>query len=204
MGFPIFNKKSRTEQQVKQAQKGNRDAFLGQLFTDFSGQLLAIMRTHSATKGLSDASVEDICQEAWMVAYKKLETYDSEKAQFLTWLRGIAVNLARNELRKRSNQERPTSDDELKYQAENAQAFEPEADSPTDTQRILRQVISDLPDTYSAVLISELDGHSPKEIAQIHGIKVDTAYKRLKTGYRLVADRVEKKKELYEELRGAL
>ncbi len=204
MGVAIFNKKSRTEQQVKRAQKGNRDAFVGQLFTEFSGQLLAIMRGHSLTKGLADASVEDICQEAWMVAYKKLETYDSEKAQFLTWLRGIAVNLARNELRKRSNQERPTSDDELKGQAENAQAFEPEADSPTDTQRVLRQVISDLPDTYSAVLISELDGHSPKEIGQIHGIKVDTVYKRLKTGYRLVADRVEKKKELYEELGDAL
>ncbi len=203
MGFAIFNKKSRTEQLVKRAQKGNRDAF-GQLFTEFSGQLLAIMRGHLLTKGLADASVEDICQEAWMVAYKKLETYDSEKAQFLTWLRGIAVNLARNELRKRSNQERPTSDDELKHQAENAHAFEPEADSPTDTQRVLRQVISDLPDTYSAVLISELDGHSPKEIAQIHGIKVDTVYKRLKTGYRLVADRVEKKKELYEELGDAL
>ncbi len=49
--------------------------------------------------GLRDVA-DDIVQETWLTAVRCLHKFDPERATFLTWLRGIAGNLARNYFRK--------------------------------------------------------------------------------------------------------
>ncbi|MEM9700850.1 MAG: sigma-70 family RNA polymerase sigma factor, partial [Planctomycetota bacterium] len=44
------------------------------------------------------AAAEDVTQEAFLVAYRKLDEYDPARP-FGAWLAGIARNLLRNELR---------------------------------------------------------------------------------------------------------
>ncbi|WP_076417549.1 sigma-70 family RNA polymerase sigma factor [Colwellia sp. UCD-KL20] len=75
------------------------------LFSSFIQQYQAGLRAYIRSLGVLPHSVDDIAQESFIVAYKSLPTFDHEK-DFGHWLRGIARNLVRNELRKNSRQHR--------------------------------------------------------------------------------------------------
>lgn len=51
--------------------------------------------------GVSSSLIEDIAQEVFLSAYINLKSFDSQKAQFSTWLFTIAKNKAINHLRKK-------------------------------------------------------------------------------------------------------
>jgi RNA polymerase sigma-70 factor (ECF subfamily) len=53
--------------------------------------------------GLRDLA-DDIVQETWLTAVRRVRTFDPERGSFAGWLRGIAVNVIRHHLRRvRSN-----------------------------------------------------------------------------------------------------
>jgi RNA polymerase sigma-70 factor (ECF subfamily) len=47
------------------------------------------------------AIAEDVIQESWLIAVRSIRKFDPQAGSFLDWLRGIAANLIRNQLRKR-------------------------------------------------------------------------------------------------------
>ncbi|MFO0965844.1 MAG: sigma-70 family RNA polymerase sigma factor [Gemmataceae bacterium] len=49
--------------------------------------------------GLRHAA-EELTQETWLVAVRRIGAFDPEQGPFLAWLRGIAANLIRNYLRR--------------------------------------------------------------------------------------------------------
>lgn len=44
---------------------------------------------------------DEIVQETWLVAVRRVRAFDPKKAAFLAWMRGIAANVLRNDLRRR-------------------------------------------------------------------------------------------------------
>src|SRR5207248_9367125 len=51
---------------------------------------------------------DEIIQDVWLTAVRRLRAYDPDKGDFLSWLRGIATNLLRNRFRRdRRRDERP-------------------------------------------------------------------------------------------------
>ena len=44
---------------------------------------------------------DEIVQDTWLTAVRRMRRFDPRKGSFLAWVRGIAANLLRNELRKR-------------------------------------------------------------------------------------------------------
>lgn len=54
------------------------------------------------------AGTEDLVQQTFVVAYRELDRYDAER-DFGAWLRGIARNLARQELRRKAREDRRMS-----------------------------------------------------------------------------------------------
>ncbi len=54
--------------------------------------------------GLRDLA-DDIVQETWLIAVRRIRDFEPERASFLTWLRSIAANLLRNHFRKESRRE---------------------------------------------------------------------------------------------------
>src|SRR5262249_25446738 len=42
---------------------------------------------------------DDLVQETWLTAVRRIRAFDPDKASFAAWLRGIAANLIRNHLR---------------------------------------------------------------------------------------------------------
>ena len=55
--------------------------------------------------GVHSDSVDDFSQEAFLIAYRELDRFDQDQ-DFGKWLRGIARNLVRNELRRNARRGR--------------------------------------------------------------------------------------------------
>lgn len=75
------------------------------LFIAFVRQYQAGLRAYIRSLGVNTASVDDMAQEAFLVAYKQMHKFDANE-DFGYWLRGIARNLIRNELAKNARQSR--------------------------------------------------------------------------------------------------
>ena len=60
--------------------------------------LYAFVRWRCA--GLNDWA-DDVVQETWLTAIRRIRAFDADQGSFADWLRGIAANLLRNQLRKR-------------------------------------------------------------------------------------------------------
>ncbi|MGJ8644416.1 MAG: RNA polymerase sigma factor [Luteolibacter sp.] len=79
---------------LKKARKGDLDAFT-ELVKRYQGSVRACL-----TVRLPDVhEAEDLAQEAFIIAYRKLDEFDVERA-FGPWVRTIAINLLRNYWRK--------------------------------------------------------------------------------------------------------
>ena len=57
------------------------------------------VRAFVRSLGVAPDWVDDIAQEAFLTAYREWDSYDTSR-DFGKWLRGIAANIVRNEIRK--------------------------------------------------------------------------------------------------------
>jgi len=80
----------------------NRD---DELFAGLVEEHQASLRVFVRSLGVEPDWVDDLAQDAFVVAYREMEAYDPER-DFGKWLRGIARNLVRNELRKQGRHRR--------------------------------------------------------------------------------------------------
>ena len=60
---------------------------------------------HWRSGGLEDLA-EEVIQETWLVAVRRVRRFDPGRGSFLAWLRGIAANVLRNRLRARARTDR--------------------------------------------------------------------------------------------------
>lgn len=63
------------------------------------------LRSFIRALGVGPDWVDDIAQEAFLVAWREFESYDQQR-DYGKWLRGIARNLIRNEVRKQQRHKR--------------------------------------------------------------------------------------------------
>ncbi|MBK7878126.1 MAG: sigma-70 family RNA polymerase sigma factor [Planctomycetes bacterium] len=77
-----------SEELARRAQLGSRDAF-GELVLRHEGSLLRFLRTRLP----SECEAEEVAQEAFLRAWRKLALYDPEQ-RFATWLFTLARHLA--------------------------------------------------------------------------------------------------------------
>ena len=101
--------------------------------------------------------LDDVVQECWMIAVKRIRKFDPSRSTFGTWLRGIAHNVLRNESRKR----RP---DVASLEQE------PEALAAPMRELGVTATLAALPETYREVLAAKYcDGLAVTEIAAASG-----------------------------------
>ncbi len=68
-------------------------------FSKLVAEHQANVRTYVRMIGVESAWVDDVAQEAFLVAYRKFSEFDPSSGSFATWVRGIARNLAANQRR---------------------------------------------------------------------------------------------------------
>ena len=74
-------------------------------FTELVREHHVPLRAFIRSLGVRPEWVDDLAQEAFLVAYQELSSFDADR-DFGKWLRGIARNLVRNEVRKHARRQR--------------------------------------------------------------------------------------------------
>jgi len=92
--YMIHPDKSEEEKLIIAAQKGDLEAF-EELVKGYEARIRSFLNIRMRDRH----EAEDLAQETFIIAYRKLDSYDLE-ASFGGWLRAIAANLFRNYYRK--------------------------------------------------------------------------------------------------------
>ena len=111
----------------------------------------------------NEAEAEDVMQEAFLSAFRKLDTYRGE-VSFGAWLKKIVINRSLDYLKKKKirfeemdEKTNEISDLDTKYKEVNVE--------------LIKKAIRELPDGYRVVLsLYLIEGYSHEEISQILGI----------------------------------
>ncbi len=117
---------------------------------------------------------EDIAQDAFLAAYRKLRSFDPARSEFSTWLFTIARNKAINAIKKK----RPfTRSDPL----ESVDSNEPAENlGRKEAFQLLDRAIEALPSRFKTVFVmAELENMPYHRIAQIEGISLGTVKSRV-------------------------
>lgn len=145
-------------------------------------RLFAIVRGYTRDPG----EVEDICQEAFLKAFTKLETYQAA-ASFSTWLTRIAVNTALDLLKRRGRNPVSAVEDPEAVGSPGAAGDRlgavpaPEAKlEGAEIAAITEALLDDLPEIFRTVLVlREIEELSYVDIAETLGISIGTVESRL-------------------------
>jgi RNA polymerase sigma-70 factor (ECF subfamily) len=177
----VLKTKSKSDEQlVRLAKRGNTDAF-GKLMLRYENKIYRLARRMTET----DEDAEDVLQEAFVKAFRKLSTF-KERSKFSTWLYRITVNLALMKLRRRKlstvslSEPVTTEDSTIQRDIENGSSDPLERLLEMESKEILDRAIAELPPSYRAVFIlRHVEGLSTQETARVLKIKVPAVKSRL-------------------------
>ncbi len=148
----------RNDERLRQAEKLRRAVLAGDqaawraLYDSAYAPLWAYVAWRCA--GLRDLA-EEITQETWLVAVRRIRDFEPRRGSFLAWLRGIAAHALRNQLRARRRLQALDDHDV------------PEPRRETAAPELIVRALAMLPDHYEAVLRSKyLEEMSVQEIAE--------------------------------------
>lgn len=139
---------------------------------------------------------EDIVQETFMRVYQHRDSFDFRHC-FSTWLYTIALNLARNELRKRK---RFKFFDIFDLQGKEAE-IAVEMELPSNLPQALERAIEGLPDKYKmAFVLRDVQELPYEEVAQIMNIPLGTVKSRVNRARAILKDKLQPRMEEYNAL----
>ncbi len=136
--------------------------------------------------GLHDHA-DDAVQETWLTAVRRVRSFDPAQGTFAGWLRGIAANVLRNQLRARRLR---------RGEALNGHVPAPDTERQRrDQAERIAQALGRLPERYEIVLRSKyVDGLSVADIAAATGDTpkaVESLLTRARQAFREVYDKDE-------------
>lgn len=126
----------------------------------------------------------DVAQEAFIRAYQALPSFRGRSA-FYTWLFRITMNAASDRLRQRAARGRALGGERVEEEQWERALVDPGeapdvAAARAEDRRRLQQALETLPERHRAIImLSDLDGLSYREIAEVLGIPMGTVMSRL-------------------------
>lgn len=185
-----MNEQSTDQQLIDRVLSGDKDAF-NLLVIRYQNRL-----AHLVSNYVRSSEVPDVVQEAFIKAYRSLDTFKGESL-FYTWLYRIATNTAKNYLQAMGR--RPPARDIDVYESETETGFSPLKEDETpenllladEMKKVVFEAIETLsPELKQAILLREIEGKSYDEIAQMLDIPVGTVRSRLFRARDIIDDKL--------------
>ena len=156
----------------------DRELFVEQVREHHAG-----LRGFVRALGVDPLWVDDLAQEAFIVAYNRLDEYDHDR-DFGAWLRGIARNLVINERRKNARRKRILSDNLTDVLVSTSSVAEEEereiGDNGLVRMKALKECIATLPEKSLQMMRSRYEDElSAQDIAEQYGMKPPAVRKAL-------------------------
>lgn len=142
-------------------------------YLDFVREHHAGLRAFVRSLGVAPMWVDDIAQEAFIVAYDRLDDFD-ESRDFGAWIRGIARNLVINERRKDARRKRILSDNLTDILVMSSSVQEDEEEEQNDIAllkvRALRECLEEMPEKSRKLIRAkyEEEASAPDIAEQFH------------------------------------
>mgnify|MGYP000175565346 CR=1 FL=1 len=168
------------------------EAALNRLMNDWSSRVTAMLYRMTGNADVAG----DLAQETFVRLYQTCGRFrpGNSPRPFSTWIFGIAANLAKNHLRwKRRHPEAP-----LESAADTGSSENPSTSAESEERAsVVRKAVAALPhDQREVLVLSEYEGLSHAEIAEVAGCSVKAVERRLSRARELL------KKELSRYLQG--
>ncbi len=165
---------------VSRAREGDLAAFEA-LYRQHVRRIYALCLRLSGNSALA----EELTQEAFVRAWKKLAQFRGESA-FSTWLHPLAVNVALAERRSRRTREAHT------FLTDDVAAHErPASDADPEGSLDIERAVASLPAGARAVFVlHDVEGYRHDEIAGMTGVTVGTSKAQLHRARRLLRERL--------------
>jgi RNA polymerase sigma-70 factor, ECF subfamily len=173
-GDPGQVEKSREQELIARAQKGDRSAFAA-LLRDHQDEVYTLARRLVGDPHLAS----DVAQEAMIRAWRALPRFRGE-ARLSTWLYRITVNTAWTHKERAKRHHGASIEDHLDIPAPVDSGHPEMAGEILELRERLRRALDDLPDAQrEVVVLKDIYGWSHAEIAESMGISVTAAKVRL-------------------------
>lgn len=132
--------------------------------------------------GIGDAVVEDVMHDVFLVVHRRLPEFDG-RASMTTWLYNIARGVAANHRRGRTREQRRL---ELVQPKPSAGPDPERATEHEQAAAFVRAFVTTLDEDKRTVFeLVDLEGMPVPEVAELCGIKLNTAYSRLRAARQL-------------------
>ena len=126
--------------------------------------------------GVRDADVEDVAQEVFVTVHRKLPEFEG-RSKLRTWLYAICLRVA-SDHRRRAYVVRERATDNPPV--DTGERSGDEADTSLESRAFVLQLLGELDDDKRAVLVLyEIEGLTMREVAEVVGCPLQTAYSRL-------------------------
>lgn len=181
---------------IATAQTGDLDAFNA-----------LVLRYQDAVYGVAlrimgdPHSAADVAQDAFITAFRRLETYRG--GSFKSWILRITTNQCYDELRRLKRRPATSMQDLPDADADDGPALPDDSDTPeqvaeqNELNRAIAQCIEALGDDQRTVLVlSDVEGLSYQEVAEITGANLGTIKSRLSRARGAVRDCLQAVQEL--------
>jgi RNA polymerase sigma-70 factor (ECF subfamily) len=162
---------------IRQVLEGDIESF-GRIVERYEKSVVRIIRNMTN----KTESCEDIAQDVFFTAYKKLASFDPARSSFSTWLLTIARNKSINAMKKK----RPASMGELPEKINRHNPSDKLAEREF-LDRLDRELLTLPPGQKRAFVFAEFEELSYEEIAQIEGVRIGTIKSRISRAKRRLA-----------------
>lgn len=164
---------------VSRIQNGDRDA-LGELYDQYAGLAMGVAMRITRD---GDAA-EDVVHDAFVAAWRRIETFDAQRGSVRSWLLTIVRNRGIDRVRgRRSTMEIGEADEQALLRTEADPTVAAAIDRMGNDK--LRSAVEGLPaEQREAIELAYFGGHTYREIAVLTGVPTGTAYGRLRLALR--------------------
>ncbi len=151
-------------------------SLLGVLAQEHTVRLARLLRY----LGVPASDIEDALQDVYLIAYRRLADEPGVVREPGAWLRGVAINVARN--RSRSRKRNPVRAFDEAPEIEDGETPEQQLEAKR-RRALLQDLLDELPyEQRTVVVLFEIDGLPMREIAELLTCALPTAYKYLHRG----------------------